>query len=188
MIEVILTTAIKVRAEEMFKQAQSSNALRFRKEKATGNTTWTGVLGQAVFEQVLRDKRMPYLPVNRTTHDYEVCGLKVDVKTKAWSRPAGDDVEVSIFDYIRDHQTVDYYAFVHLQLAPGEDRNGPPSPTRFQRAWLLGVMDKSQYLYLATEVKEGTVFESGHIAKASSLNLVAAKLLPVETIGGSEND
>ena len=188
MIEVELTTAIKVRAEEMFKQAQSSNALRFRKEKANGNTTWTGVLGQAVFEAVLSERKMPYIPVDLTTHDYEVCGLKVDVKTKAWSRPAGDDVEVSIFDYIRDHQTVDYYAFVHLQLAPGEDRNGPPSPTRFQRAWLLGVMDKSQYLYLATEVKEGTVFESGHIAKASSLNLVAAKLLPVEEFGGSENE
>jgi len=187
-IEVPLTTAIKVRAEEMLKEAQSSNALRFRKEKATGNTTWTGVLGQAVFEQVLRDHKMPYLPVNRTTHDYEVCGLKVDVKTKAWSRPAGDDVEVSVFDYIRDHQAVDYYAFVHLQLAPGEDRDGPPHADRFQRAWLLGVMDKSQYLYLATEVKEGTVFESGHIAKASSLNLVAAKLLPIETIGGSENE
>jgi hypothetical protein len=188
MIEVIITPAIIVRAEEMFKQAQSSNALRFRKEKATGNTTWTGVLGQAVFEQALRDRLLPYIPVDLTTHDYEVCGLKVDVKTKAWSRPAGDDVEVSVFDYIRDHQAVDYYAFVHLQLALGEDRNGPPSPTRFQRAWLLGVMDKRQYLYLATEVKEGTVFESGHIAKASSLNLVAAKLLPVETIGGSENE
>jgi len=187
-IEVPITPALIIRAEEMFLEAQSSSGLRFRKEKATGNTTWTGVLGQAVFEQGLRDRQMPYLPVNRTTHDYEVCGLKVDVKTKAWSRPAGDDVEVSVFDYIRDHQTVDYYAFVHLQLAFGEDRNGAPSATRFQRAWLLGVMDKSQYLYLATEVKEGTVFESGHIAKASSLNLVAAKLLPVETIGGPENE
>jgi hypothetical protein len=187
-IEVELTTAIKVRAEEMFKQAQSSSALRFRKEKADGNTTWTGVLGQSVFEAVLSERKMPFIPVDLTTHDYEVCGLKVDVKTKAWSRPAGEDVEVSVFDYIRDHQAVDYYAFVHLQLAPGEDRNGPPSPTRFQRAWLLGVMDKSQYLYLATEVKEGTVFESGHIAKASSLNLVAAKLLPVEEFGGAENE
>jgi hypothetical protein len=187
-IEVELTTAIKVRAEEMFKKAQSSNALRFRKEKADGNTTWTGVLGQAVFEAVLSERKMPFIPVDLTTHDYVVCGLKVDVKTKGWSRPAGDDVEVSVFDYIRDHQAVDYYAFVHLQLAPGEDRNGPPSPTRFQRAWLLGVMDKSQYLYLATEVKEGTVFESGHIAKASSLNLVAAKLLPVEEFGGAENE
>jgi len=187
-IEVELTPAIIVRAEEMYQAARSTARLRFRQDKADGNTTWTGVLGQAVFEQVLRDKRMPYLPVNRTTHDYEVCGLKVDVKTKAWSRPAGDDVEVSVFDYIRDHQAVDYYAFVHLQLAFGEDRNGAPSATRFQRAWLLGVMDKSQYLYLATEVKEGTVFESGHIAKASSLNLVAEKLLPVETIGGPENE
>ncbi len=188
MIEVPLTTAIKVRAEEMFKLAQSTDGLRFRKEKALGNTTWTGVLGQAVFEKALRDRLLPYIPVDLTTHDYEVCGLKVDVKTKAWSRPAGDDVEVSIFDYIRDHQTVDYYAFVHLQLAPGEDRNGPPHADKYQRAWLLGVMDKSQYLYLAYEVKEGTVFESGHIAKASSLNLVAAKLLPVEEFGGSENE
>jgi hypothetical protein len=187
-IEVPITPALIIRAEEMFLLAKSSNSLRFRKEKALGSTTWTGVMGQAVFEQVLRDKRMPYLPVNRTTHDYEVCGLKVDVKSKAWSRPAGPDVEVSVFDYIRDHQAVDYYAFVHLQLAPGEERDGPPHARRFQRAWLLGVMDKSQYLYLAYEVKEGTVFESGHIAKASSLNLVAEKLLPVETIGGSENE
>ena len=188
MIEVELTTAIKVRAEEMFKQAQSSSALRFRKEKADGNTTWTGVLGQAVFEAVLSERKMPFIPVDLTTHDYVVCGLKVDVKTKGWSRPAANDVEVSVFDYIRDHQAVDYYAFVHLQLAPGEDRNGPPHADKYQRAWLLGVMDKSQYLYLANEVKEGTVFESGHIAKASSLNLVAAKLLPVEEFGGAENE
>lgn len=186
MIEVPITPALIVRAEEMFVQAKSSSSLRFRQEKAPGNTTWTGVVGQAVFEQVLHDKRMPYLPVNLTTHDYEVCGLRVDVKTKAWSRPAGNDVEVSVFDYIRDHQSVDYYAFVHLQLAYGEERDGPPSPTRFQRAWLLGVMEKRQYLYLAHEVKEGTVFESGHIAKASSLNLVAEKLLPIDIIGGSE--
>jgi len=187
-IEVIITPAIIVRAEEMYAAARSTARLRFRQEKATGNTTWTGCVGQAVFEAAVLERKMPLKFINATTHDYEVCGLKVDVKTKAWSRPAGLDVEVSVFDYIRDHQTVDYYAFVHLQLAPGEDRNGPPSPTRFQRAWLLGVMDKSQYLYLANEVKEGTVFESGHIAKASSLNLVAAKLLPVETIGGPENE
>ena len=186
MIEVEMTPAIIVRAEEMFAAARSTNSLRFRKEKAKGNTTWTGCVGQAVFESVVAERKMPLKFINLTTHDYEVCGLKVDVKSKAWSRPAGLDVEVSVFDYIADHQTVDYYAFVHLQLAPGEDRNGPPSPTRFQRAWLLGVMDKSQYLYLAYEVKEGTVFESGHIAKASSLNLVAEHLLPVETIGGSE--
>ena len=188
MIEVPLTTEIKVRAVDMFKQARSSDRLRFRKEKADGNTTWTGVLGQAVFESVLRDKKMPFIPVDLTTHDYVVCGLKVDVKSKGWSRPAGPDVEVSVFDYIRDHQDVDYYAFVHLQLAPGYDRNGPPHPDKYQRAWLLGVMDKSQYLYLAYEVKEGTVFESGHKAQADSLNLVAEKLLPVETIGGPEGE
>ena len=188
MIEVPITAALIVRAEEMFQSAQSNAGMRFRKEKATGNTTWTGVFGQAVFEQALRDAKMPFIPMDLTTHDYVVCGLKVDVKTKAWSRPAGADVEVSVFDYIRDHQAVDYYAFVHLQLAPGEDRDGPPSATRFQRAWLLGVMDKAQYLYLGYEVKEGTVFESGHIAKADSLNLVADKLLPLETIGGSENE
>ena len=188
MIEVELTPAIIVRAEEMFAAARSTNSLRFRKEKAKGNTTWTGCVGQAVFESVIAERKMPLKFINLTTHDYEVCGLKVDVKSKAWSRPAGLDVEVSVFDYIRDHQAVDYYAFVHLQLAPGEDRNGPPHADKYQRAWLLGVMDKSQYLYLAYEVKEGTVFESGHIAKASSLNLVAEQLLPVETIGGSEND
>lgn len=188
MIEVAITPAIIVRAEEMYAAARSSSTLRFRKEKASGSTTWTGCFGQAVFEQALAERKIPMKFINATTHDYEVCGLKVDVKSKAWSRPAGPDVEVSVFDYIRDHQAVDYYAFVHLQLAFGEDRNGAPSATRFQRAWLLGVMDKSQYLYLATEVKEGTVFESGHIAKASSLNLVAEKLLPLETIGGSENE
>ena len=188
MIEVELTTAIKVRAEEMFKQAQSSSALRFRKEKADGNTTWTGVLGQAVFEAVLSERKMPFIPVDLTTHDYVVCGLKVDVKTKGWSRPAGDDVEVSVFDYISDHQTVDYYAFVHLQLAPGEDRDGPPSPTRFQRAWLLGVKPKEEYLASAYEVKKGTVFESGHIAKADSKNLIAAVLHSVELLGGPENE
>ena len=188
MIEVILTPAIIVRAEEMFAAARSTNSLRFRKEKAKGNTTWTGCVGQAVFESVIAERNMPLKFINLTTHDYEVCGLRIDVKSKAWSRPAGLDVEVSVFDYIADHQTVDYYAFVHLQLAPGEDRNGTPSATRFQRAWLLGVKPKGEYLAEAYEVKEGTVFESGHIAKASSKNLVAEKLLPVETIGGPENE
>jgi hypothetical protein len=185
-IEVVITPAIIVRAEEMYAAARSTARLRFRQEKATGNTTWTGCVGQAVFEAVIAERKMPLKFINLTTHDYEVCGLKVDVKTKAWSRPAGLDVEVSVFDYIADHQTVDYYAFVHLQLAPGADRNGPPSATRFQRAWLLGVKPKDEYLASAYEVKEGTVFESGHIAQADSKNLVAAKLLPVEEFGGSE--
>ena len=188
MIEVEITPAIIVRAEEMFAAARSTNSLRFRSEKAKGNTTWTGCVGQAVFESVVAERKMPLKFINLTTHDYEVCGLKVDVKTKAWSRPAGLDVEVSVFDYISDHQTVDYYAFVHLQRAPGEDPDGPPSAKRFQKAWLLGVMDKSQYFKLAYEVKEGTVFESGRIAKANSHNMAAENLLPVETIGGSENE
>jgi hypothetical protein len=172
----------------MFQAARSTSALRFRTEKAAGSTTWTGCLGQAVFEKALAERRIPMKFINATTHDYEVCGLKVDVKSKSWARPARGDVEVSVFDYIRDHQMVDYYAFVHLQRSLGEDSDGPPSPTRFQRAWLLGVMNKSQYFNLAHQVKEGTVFESGRIAKANSYNLVAEKLLPVETIGGPENE
>jgi hypothetical protein len=48
------------------------------------------------------------------------------------------------------------------------------------------VKPKDEYLASAYEVKEGTVFESGHIAQADSKNLVAAKLLPVEEFGGSE--
>jgi hypothetical protein len=187
-IEVKITPAIIVRAEEMYAAARSTARLRFRQEKATGNTTWTGCVGQAVFETAVVERKMPLKFINATTHDYEVCGLKVDVKTKAWSRPAGLDVEVSVFDYIADHQTVDYYAFVHLQLAPGEDRNGAPSATRFQRAWLLGVKPKSEYLASAYEVKEGTVFESGHIAKASSKNLIAFVLHNVEQLGGAENE
>jgi len=187
-IEVEITPAIIVRAEEMFAAARSTNSMRFRSEKAKGNTTWTGCVGQAVFEKVLADRAIPMRFINATTHDYEVCGLKVDVKSKSWARPARGDVEVSVFDYISDHQTVDYYAFVHLQRAPGEDPDGPPSAKRFQKAWLLGVMDKSQYFKLAHEVKEGTVFESGRIAKANSHNLAAENLLPVETIGGSENE
>lgn len=184
MIEVAITASTIVRAEEMYKTAQSSSRLRFRKEKAAGNTTWTGCVGQAVFESVMADRGVPFKFVDRTTNDYEVCGLTLDVKAKSWSRPAAADVEVSVYNYIRDHQAVDYYAFVHLQLAQGEDRNGPPSPTRFQRAWLLGVMGGSQYLEMATEVKEGTVFDNGFTAKANSMNLVAAKLLPVEVLGG----
>ena len=59
MIEIIITPEIIVRAEEMFKSAQSNAGMRFRKEKASGNTTWTGVLGQAVFEKALRDRLLP---------------------------------------------------------------------------------------------------------------------------------
>jgi hypothetical protein len=187
-IEVIITPAIIVRAEEMYAAARSKDSLRFRKDKAKGNTTWTGCVGQAVFEAVIAERKMPMKFINLTTHDYEVCGLRVDVKTKAWSRPAGDDVEVSVFDYIAEHQTVDYYAFVHLQLAPGEDRNGPPSPTRFQRAWLLGVKEKEEYLEAAYTVKKGSVFESGHTAQADSKNLIAAVLHSVEILGGPENE
>lgn len=188
MIEVAITPAIVVRAEEMFKAARSSNAMRFRKDKAQGNTTWTGCVGQAVFEAAVLERKIPLKFINATTHDYEVCGLKVDVKTKAWSKAAWATDPVSVFDYIKDHQTVDYYAFVHLQLGAGEDRNGPPSPTRFQKAWLLGVKEASAYMAEAEEVKIGTVFESGHIAKADSRNLAVNKLESIEVLGGPEND
>ena len=188
MIEVALTPAIIVRAEEMYAAARSTARLRFRQDKADGNTTWTGCVGQAVFEAVVLERRIPLKFINATTHDYEVCGLKVDVKTKAWSKAAWSSDPVSVFDYITDHQRVDYYAFVHLQLAAGEDRNGTPSATRFQKAWLLGVKEAKQYLAEAEEVKIGTVFESGHIARADSRNLPVAKLESVEVLGGPENE
>ena len=188
MIEVAITPAIIVRAEEMYKAAQSSARLRFRKDKAAGNTTWTGCVGQAVFEAGLLEARIPFKFIDATTHDYEVCGLQVDVKTKAWSKAAWATDPVSVFDYIKDHQTVDYYAFVHLQLAAGEDRNGAPSATRFQKAWLLGVKDATKYFAEAEEVKIGTVFESGHIAKADSRNLAVNKLESIEVLGGPENE
>ena len=188
MIEIALTPAVIVRAEEMYKAAQSSARLRFRQEKAAGNTTWTGCVGQAVFEAALLGGHIPFKFIDATTHDYDVCGLKVDVKTKAWSKAAWGTDPVSVFDYIKDHQTVDYYAFVHLQLAAGEDRNGAPSATRFQKAWLLGVKQASAYFAEAEEVKIGTVFESGHIARADSRNLPVAKLESVEVLGGPENE
>jgi hypothetical protein len=40
----------------------------------------------------------------------------------------------------------------------------------------------------AEEVKKGTIFDSGHEAKADSMNLAAAKLLPVTVLGGPENE
>ena len=117
-----------------------------------------------------------------------MCGLKVDVKTKAWSKAAWASDPVSVFDYIKDHQAVDYYAFVHLQLAAGEDRNGAPSATRFQKAWILGAKAASAYFAEAEEVKIGTVFESGHVAKADSRNLAVNKLESIEVLGGPENE
>jgi len=187
-IEVALTPALIIRAEEMYAAARSSARLRFRQEKADGNTTWTGCVGQAVFEAAVLERKIPLKFINATTHDYEVCGLKVDVKSKAWSKAAWATDPVSVFDYIKDHQAVDYYAFVHLQLGAGEDRNGTPSATRFQRAWLLGVKEASAYFAEAEEVKIGTVFESGHIARADSRNLPVSKLEPVEVLGGPENE
>lgn len=188
MIEVELTTAIIVRAEEMYQAARSSAQLRFRQDKATGNTTWTGCVGQAVFEAVVLERKMPLKFINSTTHDYEVCGLSLDVKTKAWSKSPWQNDPVSVFDYISGHQKVDYYAFVHLQLAAGEDRNGAPSATRFQKAWLLGVKEANKYFAEAEEVKIGTEFLSGHIARADSHNLPVAKLELVEVLGGPENE
>jgi hypothetical protein len=185
-IEIQLTPAVLIRAEEMYRTAKSSDTLRFRKDKAKGNTSWTGVLGQAVFEQALKDAHLPFRFVDLTTNDYEVCGLKLDVKTKAWSKTPHPSDPVSVFDYISDHQTVDFYAFVHLQLAHGEDRNGPPSATRFQRAWVLGVKDAIAYQEKAEEVKIGDVFESGHVARANSHNLAALHLLPLKALGGTE--
>jgi hypothetical protein len=172
----------------MYQAARSSARLRFRQDKADGNTTWTGCVGQAVFEIAVLERRIPLKFINSTTHDYEVCGLKVDVKTKAWSKAAWSTDPVSVFDYIKDHQTVDYYAFVHLQLGAGEDRNGAPTATRFQKAWLLGVKEASKYFAEAEEVKIGTVFSSGHIARADSRNLAVAKLESVEVLGGPENE
>jgi hypothetical protein len=187
-IEVPIDTALLLEAEQMFKEAKSSDHLRFRTEKAKGNTDWTGVMGQAVFAAVLRMERLPFKFVNITQRDFEVCGLKVEVKSKVWSKAPWPSDPVSVFNYIKDHQDVDYYAFVHLQLGPGEDRNGPPSFTRFPKAYFLGVKDAKSYMAEAEEVKKGTIFDSGHEAKADSMNLAAAKLLPVTVLGGNENE
>ena len=188
MIEVVITPAIIVRAEEMYAAARSTARLRFRQEKATGNTTWTGCVGQAVFAAALRERQMPFQFVNTTRRDFIVCGLRVEVKAKAYTVQPQVTHQVSLYDYIIDHQTCDYYAFVFLQLAEGERRDGPPHAGRFQRAWIAGVKQSDEYKKEGYEVKKGEQLLNGVVAMFDSLNLHASQLRPIETLGGSENE
>jgi hypothetical protein len=188
MIEVPITPAIIIAAEEMFRTHKSTDSMRLRTDKAPGNTDWTGCVGQAVFAAALKERQMPYQFVNTTRRDFIVCGLRVEVKTKAYTVQPQVTHQVSLYDYIIDHQTCDYYAFVFLQLAEGERRDGPPHAGRFQRAWIAGVKESDEYKKEGYEVKKGEQLLNGVVAMFDSLNLHASQLRPIETLGGPENE
>ena len=162
MIEVEITDNMKKRA---WKRAREMGELNNSITKGDGNIA--GFLGEEVANEVLHG-------IISNTYDYDIItGLgngevheqgqltTWDVKTKRCTSPPKGFYECSIAEY-NTKQKCDCYVFVRIENIKG----------RWGRAWVLGWMDKSEYLKKAVRLKKGDIDDSnGFVVKANCYNM-----------------
>ncbi|QFU21270.1 hypothetical protein FM038_003325 [Shewanella eurypsychrophilus] len=121
-----------------------------------------GVLGELIVEQWLKDNGISFFDDRKaTTHDYTLKdGKTFDVKTKDRTiKPrASDDCSVPLYNH--EHQRPDYYIFVSLQRAKGDDSS---DLTRFHTAHILGGMNLEQLDSLGVIWKAGQIDPSNNM-------------------------
>jgi hypothetical protein len=151
MIEVEITDNMKKRA---WKRAREMGELNNSITKGDGNIA--GFLGEEVANEVLHG-------IINNTYDYDIITKTQtwDVKTKRCTSPPKGFYECSIAEY-NTKQKCDCYVFVRIENIKG----------RWGRAWVLGWMDKQEYLKKAVRLKKGDIDESnGFVVKANCYNM-----------------
>lgn len=101
------------RAEQ---QAVFSNS--HRKEEANE----VGCLGEVIFEHWLNQRGLAFTQeLEKTTHDYRINGLTLDVKTKDRTVAPLRYFDNSAPLYNHEHQKPDFFYFISLQRQKGDD-------------------------------------------------------------------
>ena len=146
MIEVHITKAQKKRAISMSKHAVYNRSMRGKEANLVG------AYGEIiVFDHFLKIGLNAYF-AHKTTHDIEVEGYKIDVKTKERTVIPKPHYECTVPAYNHAHQKPNWFVFVSL-LKNGEGLK------RFDRAWILGYisyyeLNKKSKLWRKGEIDE----------------------------------
>ena len=116
-----------------------------------------GVLGELIFERFMRDSNIKYKSqLDKTTHDYLVGNreLVMEVKTKDRKVEPRPNYDCSAPAYNYQHQKVDAYAFMSLQMNRGDVSN---NLRRFHTCWFVGIKCRDSFQQDATLWRAGEI-------------------------------
>ena len=165
MIEVEITEGI---LEQAKRKACAMGKIKNSITHGQGNIA--GFIGEEIVNAFIGGK------INNT-YDYDIVKdeVKIDVKTKRCTSRPKEYYECSIAK-LSTHQKCDRYIFVRVLWNKSR-------PNEWKKAWILGQMDKKEYLKNARFLKKGEVDKSNNFTvKADCYNLKISDLHPVECL------
>jgi hypothetical protein len=170
----IIERAIEIAQHENIQPAGAVD----RSLSGKGKTNiWCGAIGQAVFERAMEDSRLQVICTSSNRDDYRSALGRIEVKTKERAVAPLPHYEASIYDYNKKNQDADWYAFVSLRMAPGVKSGDEATKSRYDQAWLCGLIERSRFERVSAFVPVGSPLPNGQLARYDSHNVTIAELV-----------
>jgi hypothetical protein len=144
-----------------------------------------GAVGQAVFERVMEDLKIPIVCTSSNRDDYRSPLGRIEVKSKERAVAPVPSYEASVYEYNKKNQDADIYAFVSLRFAGGVNSATPLSAERYDRAWLCGLIERERFDKASYFVAKGTPLQNGKVARYDSHNVKISELEDVQHLGAA---
>tara|TARA_R110000765_G_scaffold365901_1_gene456034 strand:- start:116 stop:622 length:507 start_codon:yes stop_codon:yes gene_type:complete len=165
---------IKITEKDIEKAKQMSIDMgRLNNSITKGKGNIVGFLGELLVANYLGIKL-------NNTYDYDMIfnNTKIDVKSKRVTSPPKEHYECSVAA-LNTKQECDVYVFTRILPKKFSSSN-------YSEGWLLGYMDKKDYLTKATFLKKGDVDPSNNWkVKTDCYNLPINKLNSIEKLRGT---
>lgn len=140
-----------------------------------GKGNWIGFLGEELVTDFLGVQTS-----NTFDYDLEYDCWKIDVKTKECATEPQPQFDCSISDFNPD-QKCDYYIFVRILNSNGYHSD----PPNFTKAWILGIIPKSNFFEKAIKYKKGEIDKSNNFKfRCDTYNLSISKLESINEVLG----
>lgn len=187
MIQVRIDQSVVARAIDIARQEDilpSGSVDRSLSQKGR-RAVWEGAVGQAVFEAALAALGIPCEFKASIFYDYQTPAGRVEVKTKERAVAPAPSYEASIYDYNKDRQDADWYAFVSLRLAEGRTKESEARTDKYDTGWVCGCIARQEFTRSAFEVNIGDPLPNGQAAGFASRNIRYSALDGLEVLRGN---
>lgn len=187
MIGIAISPAVIARAIEIARQEniQPTGSVDRSLSQKGRRVVWEGAVGQAVFEAALAALGIACDFRASIFYDYQTPGGTVEVKTKERAVAPAPHYEASIYDYNKDRQDADWYAFVSLRLAEGKTKESEATTDRYDHGWVCGCITRQEFTRSAFEVNIGDPLPNGQAAGFASHNIRYGTLVGLEALRGT---
>jgi len=174
--------------ERLISKHQKQRAIELAGEKVYNRSmrgkeaNLVGAYGEVIVFDHLRSIGLEPKFVHKTTHDIEVAGYTLDVKTKERTVEPKPYYDCTVPAYNHSHQRPNYFVFVSLLSDKSKSKD------RFSKGWILGKINYDRLEKSCTKWSAGDIDpDNGWQVTIDCYNISASNLTPVKLSNNDES-